>query len=401
MSSSLDWYKAVASNKQPAKYLIAKKVSIEISLTELEELLWQELDRVTSQFLTLWKAIRQGEISLNVLPGAEPNLMDLCVELTKRMLTHCNFCRWNCLVDRSKGTKHGTCQLESASRVSSFFHHRGEELIYRGNLGSGTIFFTSCNMRCAFCQNGDISTDKENGIEITPRQLATMAYQLRLEGCHNINWVGGDPTIHLHNIIEAISLLSNLRPKNSDLMSTSQAKADGFFLFSSHPEIAFFGEEFNAPMLWNSNFFMSEPTMKILRILMDVWLPDFKFGPKCSIPLSRTPWYWETVTENLTKIYQWGENFTIRHLVMPNHVECCTKPCLDWVKENMPEAPLNIMDQYHPDNYCNPKSSQFNSKYQELARKPTLDELEESFAYAKELKLNFETLSFEKNLIFV
>jgi uncharacterized Fe-S radical SAM superfamily protein PflX len=72
---------------------------------------------------------------------------------------------------------------------------------------AGTIFFTSCNMRCAFCQNGDISTDKDNGEETDPRTLAAMAWTLRREGCHNINWVGGEVVIHLHAIVDAIALL--------------------------------------------------------------------------------------------------------------------------------------------------------------------------------------------------
>jgi putative pyruvate formate lyase activating enzyme len=95
------------------------------------------------------------------------------------------------------GAKFGACKLASASRVSSYFHHTGEELFFRGTEGSGAIFFTSCNMRCAFCQNGDISTDKDNGEETDPRTLAAMAWTLRREGCHNINWVGGEVVIHL------------------------------------------------------------------------------------------------------------------------------------------------------------------------------------------------------------
>ena len=83
------------------------------------------------------------------------------------MLAHCNFCPWNCRVDRLAGAKFGACKLASASRVSSHFHHTGEELFFRGTEGSGTIFFTACNMRCAFCQNGDISTDKDNGEDTT------------------------------------------------------------------------------------------------------------------------------------------------------------------------------------------------------------------------------------------
>ena len=84
-----------------------------------------------------------------------------------------------------------------------------------------------------------------------------------------------------------------------------------------------------------------------------MWLPDFKFGPgRCAMSLAKTPWYWETVTGNLAHIHDCGENFTIRHLVMPNHVECCTYPVLDWLAEHMPEVPINIMDQYHPDNFA-------------------------------------------------
>jgi putative pyruvate formate lyase activating enzyme len=90
---------------------------------------------------------------------------------------------------------------------------------------------------------------------------------------------------------------------------------------------------------------MSKETMCVLRSLIDVWLPDFKFGPgKCALDLSRTPWYWDTVTNNLRLLYEWEEDFVIRHLIMPNHVECCTKPVLDWIARNMPEISwINII----------------------------------------------------------
>ena len=150
-------------------------------------------------------------------------------------------------------------------------------------------------------------------------------------------------------------------------------------------------------MLWNSNFFMTPETMKILRLLIDVWLPDFKFGPgRCAMNLAKTPWYWETVTTNLALIHDWGENFTIRHLVMPNHVECCTYPILDWVAEHMPEVPINIMDQYHPDNFCDPRSAKYRPQYAELARRPTSEELRKAYARARALNLQFETITFEK-----
>ena len=281
----------------------------------------------------------------------------------------------------------------------SYFHHLCEELIYRGREGPGTIFFTSCNMRCAFCQNGDIITDKDNGRIVSSRTLATMAWLLRMEGCHNINWVGGEVTIHLHTIVEAISLLAELHPTDRDLREALAVKSDFFFeRFRRNPANALYQGRFNAPMLWNSNFFMSEPAMKILRILMDVWLPDLKFGPgKCAVALSRTPWYWETVTQNIRAIYEWGEEFSVRHLVMPGHVECCTRPILEWIAETTPDVPVNIMDQYHPDNFCDPNSANYKPKYAEIARRPSAKEIIDAFRTAKELGLRFETLSYERN----
>jgi putative pyruvate formate lyase activating enzyme len=364
-----------------------------------EEALWGALEKTTPVFLNLWDRIRRGIDDLPASPTPRQSLVDLCRELSIRMLTHCNFCRWNCRVDRRLGTKLGTCKLAEDSRVSSYFHHPGEELIYRGRLGSGTIFFTSCNMRCAFCQNGDISTDKDKGEVVSARRLATMAWLLRMEGCHNVNWVGGEATIHLHTIVEAISLLEKLQPTDRELRSALQVKSDYDARYRRDPENALYQGAFNAPMLWNSNFFMSPEAMKILRLLMDVWLPDLKFGPgRCAINLSRTPWYWETVTHNLKLIHEWGEEFTIRHLIMPNHVECCTRPALEWIAQTMPDVPVNVMDQFHPDNFCDPCSPKYEKKYEEISRHPTSQEILQAFRYAKELGLHFESLSYEKNM---
>jgi putative pyruvate formate lyase activating enzyme len=393
------WYRQVSANRMPAKFRIAGHIPVEVSLAEdSEETLWEALDVTTPLFLDLWDRIRRGIDDCPAAPTLHPNLVDLCRELSNRMLGHCNFCRWNCRVDRRRGTKFGTCKLAEESRVSSYFHHPGEELIYRGRLGSGTIFFTSCNMRCAFCQNGDISTDKDNGEAVSARTLATMAWLLRMEGCHNVNWVGGEVTIHLHSIVEAIALLEELRPDAEDLRTAVEVKSDYASRYRRDPDHALFRGAFNAPMLWNSNFFMSAEAMKILRLLMDVWLPDLKFGPgRCAIHLSRTPWYWETVTANMQLIHSWEEDFTIRHLVMPDHVECCTRPALEWIAQTMPNVPVNIMDQYHPDNFCNPSSVKYDKKYEEISRPPTSREIVQAFRYAKELGLQFESLSYEKN----
>jgi putative pyruvate formate lyase activating enzyme len=389
----------------PAKYLIGKCIPCDLDLPAATEgELWSENSLLTKVFLDTWEKVRIGELSSLPPKSKNHSLMDLSVELANRMLTHCNFCRWDCKVDRSRGIKHGTCQLESTSKIGSYFHHRGEEIIFRGTGGSGTIFFTSCNMRCSFCQNGDISTDKENGIPISPSALALMAWQLRMEGCHNVNWVGGDPTIHLHTIIEAINLLDSFREPDPNQLKYIQSIKHDYDTYSDSSlhvdsKHAFYQGQFNCPQLWNSNFFMSQEAMSILRNIMDVWLPDFKFGPgKCALDISRTPWYWETITRNIKLVHDWGENIVIRHLIMPNHTECCTKPVLEWIAKNMPEVPVNIMDQYHPDNLCDPESSKFRERYVDISRTCTSEEIKESYKYAKELGLNFEPLSYEKSV---
>jgi putative pyruvate formate lyase activating enzyme len=420
--NDLSWYLSVSTNRMPAKYLISNSILCTIGdlAAATEERLWEEHRHLTEIFLETWNKVKSEKFDiLHNSDSEKTSLMDLNVELTKRMLKHCNFCRWNCQIDRSlqlvgaeskKAKKYGTCQLESTSKVSSYFHHRGEEIVFRGTMGSGTIFFTSCNMRCSFCQNGDISTDKDNGISITPNLLALMIWQLRMEGCHNTNWVGGDPTIHLHTIVEAIGMLESLQMSALNKMTQNEyiesIKADNYInrynttAILKNAESAFYRRRlFNSPQLWNSNFFMSDETLRILRLLMDVWLPDFKFGPgKCALDLSRTPWYWNTVTNNLKQIHEWGEDLVIRHLIMPNHVECCTKPVLDWIAMNMPEVPVNIMDQYYPDNLCDPRSSRYSERYNEIARSPTEEEVVKSYQYAMELDLNYEALSYEKSV---
>ncbi|HEX9710820.1 MAG TPA: radical SAM protein [Candidatus Thermoplasmatota archaeon] len=398
----LPWYLAVSKNERPAKHLIARRIGCSLPPDGAPEAdLWDEHTRRTPEFLALWRDVRDGRARLSDVEPAAPSLVDLSAELAGRMLAHCTFCRWNCRVDRTAGARHGTCQLESASRVGSYFHHRGEELVFRGTQGSGTIFFTSCNMRCQFCQNGDISHDKDNGVPFSAVELAAAARQLRLEGCHNINFVGGEPTIHLHTILGAVrELAAGRRPPPEADRNAEQAKADRFRPYAERADHGSYAGELNAPLLWNSNFFMTDETTRLLRCLFDVWLPDFKFGPgRCAVELARTPWYFETVTRNLKAVYGWGEDMVIRHLVMPGHVECCTKPVLDWVAAEAPEALVNVMDQYHPDYACDPGSAAFNPRFAPLARRPTSQEVLDAYAHARRLGLRFEEVSLEKQTL--
>ena len=398
VAGALAWYRRVAVNDRPAKYLIAATIPAAIApeRTGVADLR-AELKRLTPDFVSRWNAIagRGADLPEQALG---PSLLEVAAALARRLLARCTFCEWNCRVDRSAGTRRGTCKLGGATRVSSYFHHPGEELVFRGTRGSGTIFFTSCNMRCAFCQNGDISTDKDNGDVVAPRTLATMAWLLRMEGCHNVNWVGGDPTIHLHTIVDAIALLGRgFEPDRAALSAALPTKGDAMPAGMRAAARAGFGGRLNAPMLWNSNFIMTLEAMEILRPLMDVWLPDFKFGPgDCAKRLARTPWYWDRVTRNLALLRDWGEDLTIRHLVMPNHVACCTRPVLDWIAQNLPDAPVNIMDQYRPDQACSPRHARYDPKFEDLSRRVGGDEVEAAWRHAERLGLAWDTITREK-----
>ncbi|MGC9209578.1 MAG: radical SAM protein [Nitrososphaeria archaeon] len=381
LSEDFSWYFAVMDGRMPAKFLIAKRVKAEPGGLEV-------LDRNLREFLSLYRDVRHGGLDVSELEVPSYSLLDYFSDLMDSWLRSCTFCRWGCRVNRHERT--GACQLGVESRVASYFHHMGEELVFRGTRGSGTIFFTSCNMRCAFCQNGDISRDRLNGTPLSHERVAGIMRVLADEGVHNINLVGGEPTVHLHTIVWAIRDLAYGKHVVDEL--TLYPKADLLWL---RPRPRKYRGETSVPMLWNSNFYMSEEAMKVLRALIDVWLPDFKFGNnRCAIRLSRTPWYLETVTSNLLRLKEWGEEAVIRHLVMPGHVEDDTYPVLEWIARNMQNYWVNIMGQYHPDGLADPRSPAFDPRYSDIARYPSREELEAAYRYADGLGIKYRLVSF-------
>jgi putative pyruvate formate lyase activating enzyme len=125
---ALSWYLDVAENRRPAKFRIAATVATKLDpAASGEDALWAELDRLTPIFLARWEAIRAGQ---RLPPAVEgPSLLELCRELAYRMLGHCNFCPWDCRVDRVAGTRFGACKLAAGSRVSSYFRRRQQKLV--------------------------------------------------------------------------------------------------------------------------------------------------------------------------------------------------------------------------------------------------------------------------------
>ncbi|OYT52493.1 hypothetical protein B6U66_01680 [Candidatus Bathyarchaeota archaeon ex4484_135] len=207
------------------------------------------------------------------------------------------------------------------------------------------------------CQNHDISFYPENGVVVDDRKLAAIEATLRREGAANINLVGGEPTPNLHVILASLVRLN-----------------------------------VNVPILWNSNMLCSPEAMRLLVDVVDIWLPDFKFGNNCCADRLTAGGidYVGTVLANL-KLAQENGDMIIRHLVMPNHVECCTKPVLDMIARELDKDRLlvNIMGQYRPEHLV----ARWPEKWPDIARRPNAQEMHEAFDYARELGILFEPVS--------
>ncbi len=156
-------------------------------------------------------------------------------------LAECRLCPRNCGVDRARD-RSAVCQVGRHARVASCFPHHGEEDCLRGSRGSGTIFFSGCGLRCCFCQNWEISREREGGI-VPPERLAGMMLELQAAGCHNINWV--TPSHVVPQALEALAI----------------AAARGLRL----------------PIIYNSGGYDSVESLRLLDGVVDIYMPDFKF----------------------------------------------------------------------------------------------------------------------------
>ncbi|TFG27726.1 4Fe-4S cluster-binding domain-containing protein [Candidatus Thorarchaeota archaeon] len=335
-------YRAIIDNERLAKYLIAKKFAFGGDLSLPTPSLWDLHTESSSGFEDFIARVDANEIDISEVANPPRNLLDLKIELANRILADCHFCERRCGADRTKDEK-GWCKLGAESRVSSAFLHTGEEAPL---VPSGTIFFSSCCFGCVFCQNADISTNPNSGHVVSPEGLAAVAAGLHRDGALNINYVGGDPIPNTHTILESL-----------------------------------FYQTSNVTQLWNSNLYCSEETMSLLTDVFDVWLPDFKYGNnECAERLSGVKDYFDIVSRNHLLAYNSGE-VIIRHLVMPNHIECCTIPILEWVAEKIPHCIVNIMGQYRPEH----RARSERDKFPDIARRVSLEEMQLARAKTDEL----------------
>lgn len=346
VQKSLGRYLAVMQDEKPAKFMIAKKLQADFSRDDSTEKLWQRHEELTEQFCRVERNVDLGKEDLLEMPAPKTSYLDLKIEIASRNLSSCHFCARRCEIDRSDG-KLGYCKCGLQIIVSSIFEHMGEEPEL---VPSGTVFTMGCTMRCKHCQNWTISQWLENGELYTPERLANEVERLRLSSCRNVNLVGGEPTPWLQQWLKTLEHVS-----------------------------------VNVPVVWNSNSYYSQETAALLRGFSDVYLLDFKYGPGgCAERISDAPNYWNVCTYNHLEAKKYGE-LIVRVLVLPNHLECCTRPTFDWIAKNLgAETRVNIMFQYRPEWRAD--------EVPELRRRLTNDEKDRAVELAEEAGLvNFLT----------
>jgi putative pyruvate formate lyase activating enzyme len=277
-------------------------------------------------------------------------------EQAAELLRECSLCPRQCGVGRLNDER-GFCHTGRRARVASFNAHFGEESPLVGRFGSGTIFFSFCNLLCSFCQNYEISHRGE-GVEIEAKDLAGIMIELQRRGCHNVNLV--TPTHVVPQFLEALVL----------------AVENGLTI----------------PIVYNSSGYDRVETLELLRGVVDIYMPDFKFWNKqWADRYCHAPDYRDVAVSAFKEMHsQVGDlvldhdgiaerGLLVRHLVMPRGVSG-TREVMEFLsREISAKTYVNIMDQYRP---CG-------SAYQDgyIDRRISAEEYAEALAWAKDAGL--------------
>ncbi|MCW4050203.1 MAG: radical SAM protein [Candidatus Bathyarchaeota archaeon] len=338
VKKALPRYVDIVRKNKRAKYLIAKAVQAEYRRRDTTDELWVKHDALLSTFK---EHVKTQDSSRKKPKQVTNSFLDLKVLLAHRLMQDCAFCERRCGVDRLRGEK-GYCGAGRNFSLFSAFPHMGEEPEL---VPSGTIFTGGCSIRCIHCQNWDISQWRSSGTSVTPEMMALQVKDLAGKGCRNINMVGGDPTPMTWQWIETMNKV-----------------------------------DINIATIWNSNSYYSEETRKLLAGFIDLYLLDFKYGNnECASEISDAPGYWEAATRNHLMAHEYGE-LLIRVLVLPGHNECCTRPILQWIHDNLgPDTRVNLMFQYRPEWRAGERP--------ELKRELTSEEVAEARHIADEIGL--------------
>lgn len=273
------------------------------------------------------------------------------------IMKQCTLCPRRCRVDRTRGDL-GFCRAPESLVVASYQPHFGEERPLTGQRGSGTIFFSNCNLRCVFCQNWPIAHEGR-GREVTEEALATMMLRLQRQGCHNINLV--TPTHVMPHILKAVRLASH--------------------------------QGLRLPLVYNTGGYERPEILSLLDGIVDIYMPDLKFmDSKPAGEFLGAEDYPEMARASIQTMYQQvgplqinrqglaTRGLMIRHLVMPNRLSNA-KAFAEWVATTLsPEVYVNIMAQYRVEF----RAFEFPS----LSRAITPEEFIEAIEWAKAAGLN-------------
>ena len=281
------------------------------------------------------------------------------VEIALAKLERCRICPWECDVNRLQD-EIKICRIGRYARVASFSPHFGEEDCLRGWNGSGTVFFGSCNMRCVFCQNSDISHNVVGEV-VKPKRLAEIMLHLQESGCHNINWV--TPEHVVPQILEALPF----------------AIEGGLRL----------------PIVYNTSAFDSLDSIELMDGIVDIYMPDFKYWHEEKAKrYLKSPNYPAAARRVIKEMYrQVGDlsfnsfglarrGLLVRHLVMPDELEE-TRHIMNFLAiEISTNTYVNVMGQYYPAGKVSEKL------YPELNRHLQTSELSRAKAIARETGLH-------------
>ncbi|MCK9593363.1 MAG: radical SAM protein [Methanoregula sp.] len=282
------------------------------------------------------------------------------IERAYALLASCTVCPRKCRVNRLNNER-GFCRTGLFPVISSFGPHFGEEPPLVGRQGSGTIFFTCCNLTCEYCQNYTIS-QTGTGETISCETLAGMMLDLQRQGCHNINLVS--PSHVVPQILNSLGMAAE--------------------------------QGLNIPIVYNSGGYDSVDTLRLLEGIVDIYMPDAKYGSdEIAQILSHTPDYVVSMKTALKEMYhQVGDlviekgiavrGLIIRHLVLPENL-AGSDSVLPWIAEEISrDAYVNIMDQYHwPRSIIIPELFKKKPEYRALLRPITEREYEDAVRWAK------------------
>lgn len=264
------------------------------------------------------------------------------LELAQRLLSSCNFCVHNCRVNRLNGET-GYCRLDAQPRISGSYLHWGEEAPLSP---TWAVFFSGCTMHCLYCHNWRETFDLAAGAVLKPAVLAHTLLEQKSR-YRTISLIGGTPEPQLHAIFE---LALGLDPSVT------------------------------APLVFNSNATLSAEGLDLIEGVADIYLPDFKHGnDSCAWKLTKIGDYLNTFRNNLNAYVKQGAAVLVRHLVVPGHLECCTRPVLEMLAKDYPGVAVNVMHQYRPMYKAAERSG--------LDRVLNRDEHEQVGLWVKELKL--------------